>query len=305
MMWMRDFVGYGPAKPKRLWPDRARIAVSFVLNYEEGSEQSVLDGDARGESLGEVARTPAPGERDLIMESTYEYGSRAGAWRLLDIFDRHRVPISVYACAQAVERNPEIAAYLRRCDHEIVSHGYRWEDVTALGIERERENIRRAVEILTRTTGRRPLGWYCRYSPSLHTRRLLVEEGGFVYDCDALNDDLPYLVQVGEAPWCVVPHAFDTNDLKFWRSGMETAGSFFEYLKDTFDCLYREGESAPKMMTVSLHARVAGRPGRAPAIERFVEYAARHDGNWFARRIEIARAAISAFTGSTAERAAV
>ena len=292
----RDFVGYGGQPPRAPWPDGAQIAVSIVLNYEEGSEQSVTDGDLRGEALSEVLRAPADGERDLAMESMYEYGSRAGVWRLLELFERQSIPITVYACAVALERNHAVAAYLATSSHEVLAHGYRWEDVTKLGESVEREHIRLAVASLEKTIGRRPRGWYCRYGPSPHTRRLVAEEGGFEYDCDSYADDLPYLVDVLDRPWCVIPHALDSNDLKFWRGpSYGTAGEFFEYLRDSFDTLYQEGATTPKMLTVSLHCRVIGRPGRAPAVERFIEYAKRHPRVWFARRVEIARAWRKAF----------
>jgi peptidoglycan/xylan/chitin deacetylase (PgdA/CDA1 family) len=294
----RDFVGYGRRPPVAPWPNGAQIAVSLVLNYEEGSEQSVLDGDRHGESLAEVAREPRAGERDLAIESMYEYGSRVGVWRLFDLFERQETPVTVYACAVAVERNPEVAEYLRESPHEVLAHGYRWEDVTQLGETVEREHIRLAVTSLEKTVGRRPRGWYCRYGPSVHTRRLVVEEGGFEYDCDSYADDLPYFVDVSGQPWCVVPHALDSNDLKFWRGpGFGPADELFAYLRDSFDTLYREGATTPKMLTVSLHCRVAGRPGRTVAVERFIAYAKHHPRVWFARRLEIARAWRAAFQG--------
>ena len=200
----RDFVGYGRTPPRAPWPDGARIAVSLVVNYEEGSEQTVVDGDPQGEVIGEVVREITPGERSLAMESFFQYGSRVGVWRLLDIFDRQQVPATIYACAVAVERNPELARYLRENpQHEVCAHGYRWEKVALLDEATEREHLRLAVESLQRTTGRRPLGWYCRYGPSERTRRLVVEEGGFEYDCDSYADDLPYLVHVAGKPWVV------------------------------------------------------------------------------------------------------
>lgn len=293
---IRDFVGYGRTPPRAPWPNGARIAISLVVNYEEGSERAIPDGDPVAEDLAESARVQAPGQRDLAMESMFEYGSRVGVWRLLEIFDRHEVPATLFACAVAVERNPELARYLAEAPHEVCSHGYRWEDVSTLGEAGEREHIRLAVAAFERTIGRRPLGWYCRYGPSPFTRRLVAEEGGFEYDSDSYADDLPYLVRVGGHPWCVVPYSLETNDMKFWRApGFGPAGAFFEYLKDTFDTLYREGATGPKMMSVGLHCRIAGRPGRAPGVERFVEYARRHEGVWFARRIEIARAWRAAF----------
>jgi peptidoglycan/xylan/chitin deacetylase (PgdA/CDA1 family) len=294
----REFVGYGRTPPRAPWPNGARIAISLVLNYEEGSEQAIPDGDPRSEAGGEAGRVQEPGRRDLAVESMFEYGSRVGVWRLLDIFDRHAVPATVFACAVAVERNSDVADYLTASEHEVCCHGYRWEDVSSLGEEVEREHIRLAVASLERTVGRRPLGWYCRYGPSEHTRRLVVEEGGFEYDSDSYADDLPYLVEVGGRPWCVVPYALDTNDMRFWRTpGLATADDFFRYLNDAFDCLYREGATTPRMMSVGLHCRIAGRPGRAPAVERFIEYAKGHPGVWFARRLDIARAWRRAFEG--------
>jgi len=285
----RDLVGHGRDTPVAPWPDAARIAVSLVLNVEEGSEKSVVDGDPVGESLSEVPPPGVPGERDLTLESVFEYGSRAGVWRLLRLFERQAVPATIYASAVALERNPEIAGYLAASDHEVVAHGYRWEEVWKLDIEEEREHIRLAVDSMMRTIGRRPVGWFCRYAASINTRRLIAEEGGFEYDSDSFADDLPYLVEVNGRQWCVVPHAPDTNDLRFFRGSLATADDFFHYLKDTFETLYAEGETRPKMMTVSLHARAAGRPGRSPAVDRFITYAKQHPKVWFARRKEIAR----------------
>jgi peptidoglycan/xylan/chitin deacetylase (PgdA/CDA1 family) len=288
---LRDFVGYGRTPPAAPWPGDARIAISLVLNYEEGSEQSVPDGYAMGEGVAEIVRQQQQGLRDLAIESMYEYGSRAGVWRLLDLFDRNRVKATLFACAVAVERNPELAAYLATAQHEICCHGYRWEEVFALSEDEERRHIALAVESLQRSTGRRPLGWYCRYGPSERTRRLLAQEGGFEYDSDSYADDLPYFDTAGGARWCVVPYALDTNDIKFWRApSFGNAGQFFDYLKDSFDCLYAEGERAPRMMSVGLHCRIAGRPGRAVAVERFIRYALSHERVWFASRLDIARA---------------
>jgi peptidoglycan/xylan/chitin deacetylase (PgdA/CDA1 family) len=287
----RDFVGYGRNPPQGSWPNGARLAISLVLNYEEGSEQSVLDGDPAGESVGEIVRQAAKGERDLALESMFEYGSRVGVWRLLDMFDRNRVDATIFACAVAVERNADIAAYLRGSAHEVCCHGYRWEEVFRLTEEEERSHIALAVNSLERSTGKRPLGWYCRYGPSERTRRLVVAHGGFEYDSDSYADDAPYWVTVEGRPWCVVPYALDSGDMKYWRSpSFGDAQDHYNYLKDTFDCLYREGERTPRMMSVGLHCRIGGRPGRAVAVERFIDYARSHDRVWFARRIDIARA---------------
>ena len=287
----RDFIGYGRNPPQGRWPNGARLAVSLVLNYEEGSEQSVLDGDPVGEAVGEIVRTQEPGKRDLAIESMYEYGSRVGVWRLLDLFDRNHVDATVFACAVAVERNSDFAAYLRASSHELCCHGYRWEEVFRLTEEEEREHIALAVRSLEETIGRRPVGWYCRYGPSERTRRLVVEAGGFEYDSDSYADDVPYWVTVGGKPWCVVPYALDTGDMKFWRApSFGDANDHYKYLKDTFDCLYREGERTPRMMSVGLHCRIGGRAGRAVAIERFIRHARSHEHVWFARRVDIARA---------------
>jgi peptidoglycan/xylan/chitin deacetylase (PgdA/CDA1 family) len=292
----RDFVGYGRTPPRAPWPGGARIALSVVLNYEEGSEQTAADGDANGEDIGEVVRPVGPGERSLAVESMFQYGSRAGVWRLLAIFDREAVPVTVFACALAIERNDELAAYLASHEqHEVCCHGYRWEKVALLDAETERQHLRLAVDALHRAVGRRPRGWYCRYGPSLRTRRLLVEVGGFEYDSDSYADDLPYMVEVDGQQWCVVPYALDTNDMKFWgQPSFGTAQDFFTYLKDGFDYLYREGADRPKMMSVGLHCRIAGRPARAAAVERFIQYAKAHTGVWFARRVDIARAWVAA-----------
>lgn len=287
----RDFVGYGRNRPQGRWPNSARLAVSLVLNYEEGSEQSILDGDPVGESVAEIVRQPDKGRRDLAVESMFEYGSRVGVWRLLDIFDRRGVDATIFACALAVERNPDVAAYLRSASHEVCCHGYRWEEVFRLTEEEEREHIALAVRSLEETTGKRPVGWYCRYGPSERTRRLVVQAGGFEYDSDSYADDVPYWVTVEGKPWCVLPYALDSGDMKYWRApSFGYAEEHYSYLKDTFDCLYRESERTPRMMSIGLHCRIAGRPGRAPALERFIDYARSHEDVWFARRVDIARA---------------
>ena len=287
----RDFVGYGRRPPRGAWPNGARLAISLVLNYEEGSEQSILDGDALGEGVGEIVRQQEKGRRDLAIESMFEYGSRVGVWRLLDIFDRNEVDATIFACAIAVERNPEVAAYLRTSAHEVCCHGYRWEEVFRLSEKEEREHIRLALSSLEKSIGKRPVGWYCRYGPSDRTRRLLAEVGGFEYDSDSYADDLPYFVTVRGQPWCVVPYALDTGDMKYWRDpSFGHADDHYNYLKDAFDCLYREGQETPRLMSVGLHCRIAGRPARAAGVERFIQYAQSHERVWFARRADIARA---------------
>ena len=294
-MWQgpeRDFVGYGREVPKVDWPGGARIALQFVVNYEEGSEYSTLDGDPHAETgLSEVpgGRTMR-GERDLAIESMYEYGSRAGVWRLFRIFSERDLPVTIFACAQALERNPEVSGEILRREYDICCHGLRWIEHFKLSEAKEREQIREAVRSVERLTGSRPLGWYCRYGPSVNTRRILVEEGGFLYDSDSYNDDLPYWTLVEGKPHLVVPYALDTNDVKFGVAGsIGTGNQFFSYLKDSFDLLYREGAKTPKMMSVGLHARLIGRPGRAAGLRRFLDHVLDHHRVWIGRRIDIAR----------------
>jgi putative urate catabolism protein len=285
-------VGYGATPPDPGWPGGARLALQIVVNYEEGSEYTILDGDGRTEvGLAEApgGRT-AKGVRDLAMESMYEYGSRVGFWRLFRLFTERRVPITVFACAIALERNAAVARAIADAGVDVCCHGWRWIGHFQLSEAEEREHIRRAVDSLTRTTGSRPLGWYCRYGPSAHTRRLLVEEGGFVYDSDAYNDELPYWVTVGDRPHLVVPYTLDANDGKFCTpAGIGTGDEFFTYLRETFDVLYREGARGPRMMSVGLHCRLAGRPARADGLARFLDHAQQHEGVWICRRIDIAR----------------
>jgi peptidoglycan/xylan/chitin deacetylase (PgdA/CDA1 family) len=224
------------------------------------------------------------------MESMYEYGSRVGFWRLFRLFTERQVPITVFACALALERNPAVARAIADAGLDVCCHGWRWIEHFQLTEAEEREHIRRAVDSLTQTTGSRPLGWYCRYGPSVHTRRLLLEEGGFIYDSDAYNDELPYWVTVGGRPHLVVPYTRDANDGKFCTpAGIGTGNEFFAYLRETFDVLYREGARGPRMMSVGLHCRLAGRPARADGLARFLDHVQRHEGVWICRRIDIAR----------------
>ena len=290
----RDLVGYGRHAPQIRWPGGARIAVSLVVNYEEGAEYSTLDGDLHHESNGEVPSPVPPGDRDLNNESFFEYGSRVGVWRLLDLLRRYDAPATFYCCALALERNPEAAQQIPAAGHEVCGHGYRWEEYHKMEREAERAAIARTVQSLERTTGQRTVGWFTRYGPSVNTRQLVAEHGGFIYDSMGLNDDLPYYTTVPDAagqtrPWLVVPYSMETNDARFWRGGLTSVGAFYEYLKDTFDVLYEEGRTHPKMMSVGLHCRIAGRPARSRAVERFLQYARRMPGVWFARRDEIAR----------------
>lgn len=288
----RDFVGYGAHPPNPRWPHGARLAVQIVMNYEEGSETSIPEGDGISETyLTEVpGATLGPGKRDLIVESVYEYGSRAGFWRLMRMFGERKLPITVFGAALALERNPEAAAAIRAAGYEVCSHGRRWVDFSNMSEEQERAEMREAIASIERTTGERPYGWYCRYAPSVNTRRLVVEEGGFLYDADAYNDDLPYWVKVDKQDHLVIPYTLDVNDMKFSvPPGFTSPSGYFEYMRDAFDVLYAEGRTQPKMMSVGLHTRLAGRPGRAAALERFLDHVAEHDDVWVCRRVDIAR----------------
>ena len=288
-MQERDFVGYGATPPVVHWPNDARIAVSVVVNYEEGSEYSTLDGDPAGETSGESPSPLGPGERDLANESFFEYGSRVGVWRIMDILQKNNVPCTFYACALALARNPEVGAEAIRRGHEVMGHGNRWEEYYRMDRDSEREAIREAVETIARICGERPLGWYTRYGPSVNTRELVVEEGGFEYDCNAYNDDLPYWTRVHGSPWLVVPYSLEVNDYKYWRGDLLTPEHFFQVAKASFDQLYEEGATHPKMMSVGLHCRIIGKPSRASALDQFLRYASEQEGVWFARRLDIAR----------------
>lgn len=284
----RDLVGYGKTPPRVEWPGGARIAISLVVNYEEGSELTPYYGDQQHESAGELPSRKPPQARSLQTESQWEYGARAGVWRLLRLFEQHQVKATFFVCAMALEENPPLGPEITAQGHDVCGHGYRWVEQWHLDRAAEQESIRKAVASIERTTGRRPLGWFTKAGPSLHTRDILQEEG-FVYDCDGLNDDLPYYAEANGKPWLVVPYAFDSNDGKYWRGGWHSGDDFLQYLKHCFDLLYAEGETHPKMLSVGLHSRVSGRPGRALAVSRFIEYAQSHPRVWFARRDDIAR----------------
>ena len=297
----RDMVGYGPKPPDPRWPGGARVALQFVLNYEEGAERCILDGDPSSETfLSEMASPAAFAARHMSMESLYEYGSRVGVWRLLRIFERRKLPLTVFGVALALERNPEATAAFVAAGHEIASHGWRWISYQDVDERTERDDIARAVEAIERLTGSKPLGWYTgRDSPN--TRRLVVEHGGFLYDSDSYADELPYWQVAAGKPHLVVPYTLDCNDMRFASSqGFAHGEDFFVYLRDTFDTLYREGEHAPRMMSVGLHGRLAGKPGRSGALERFLDHVQRHDRVWICRRVEIARhwAATHPFRGT-------
>ncbi len=287
----RDMIGYGAETPDPKWPGKAKIAVQFVLNYEEGGENCILHGDEASEAfLSEIIGADMlPGVRHMSMESIYEYGSRAGVWRLLRLFKKFDIPLTIFGIAMAMERNPEVVDAFMEAGHEICSHGYRWINYQYVPEEVEREHMHKAIESIKTMTGERPLGWYTgRTSPN--TRRLVAEEGGFLYDADAYDDDLPYWADIAEKKQLIVPYTLDVNDMRFAAlQGFNSGDQYFTYLKDTFDTLYEEGEDAPKMMSVGLHCRLVGRPGRIAALKRFLEYASSHSNVWFARRIDIAR----------------
>ena len=287
----RDLVGYGARPPHADWPGGARIALQFVLNYEEGAERSMLHGDAESETLLSeiVGATAYAGARHMSMESLYEYGSRAGVWRLLRLFRARGLPLTIFAVAMALERNREAAGMFVEDGHEIASHGWRWIDYHGMPEAEEREHIARAVETIRAVTGARPLGWYTGRT-SANTRRLVAEHGGFLYDADSYGDDLPYWELVSGEPRLIVPYALDTNDMRFATpQGFNSGEQFFAYLRDAFDTLYAEGEEAPKMLSIGLHCRIAGRPGRLAALARFLDHVQRHDRVWICRRVEIAR----------------
>jgi allantoinase len=298
----RDLIGYGRNPPHPRWPGRARIALQFVLNYEEGAENNVLHGDAGSETfLSEMIGAPSFPMRHMSMESLYEYGSRAGLWRLLRLFEQRGLPLTVFGVAMALKRNPEAVAAFRELGHEIACHGLRWISYQQMDEATERAHVQEAVAIFRELTGAAPLGWYTgRDSPN--TRRLVVEHGGFRYDADHYGDDLPFWQRVAHTdaagnpavtPHLVLPYTLDTNDMRFAAAqGFNSGSQFFDYLKDAFDVLYAEGDpgglNQPKMLSVGLHCRLAGRPARAAALARFLDYVQGHDQVWITRRIDIA-----------------
>jgi putative urate catabolism protein len=295
----RDLAGYGRNPPHAQWPGGARIAVQFVLNYEEGGENSVLHGDAGSEQfLSEMFSPPSFQARHLTMESIYEYGSRAGAWRILREFERRNLPLTVFGVSMALQRHPDLAAAFRQLGHEIACHGWRWIQYQNLDEATEREHMRTGMRIIEELTGERPLGWYTgRDSPN--TRRLVADYGGFEYDSDYYGDDLPFWMKVRKTdgavvPQLIVPYTLDTNDMRFaLPQGFAQAQDFFIYLRDSFDALYAEGdpggEDRPRMMSVGMHCRLLGRPGRIVALQRFLDHVQKHDRVWICRRIDIAR----------------
>jgi allantoinase len=284
----RDLVGYGPNPPDPKWPNGARLALNIVVNFEEGSESTMAEDGLTEKGLTEMPVSDVK-DRDLGVESMFEYGARVGFWRILRMVEERNLPMTIFGCALALERHPSAAAAIRRAGFDVCCHGWRWIKHYELAEADERDHIGRAIASLTRTVGERPVGWYCRYAPSVNTRRLLVEEGGFLYDSDSYSDELPYWVRVGDKPHLVVPYTMTNNDSKYMRSGMTTSDQFFTLCRDAFDVLYAEGKTRPKMMSVGLHMRITGHPARAAGLARFLDHVVRHEDVWVCRRVDIAR----------------
>jgi putative urate catabolism protein len=286
----RDLVGYGRNPPHPRWPAQARIAVQFVVNYEEGGERSILHGDSTSEAfLSDVlGAQPWPDQRHMNVESMYEYGSRAGFWRLWRLFSSRQIPVTVFGVATALARNPDAVAAMTEARWEIASHGLKWIDYKDFAEHEERSHMAQAIRIHKEATGARPLGWYTGRN-SVHTLKAVLDDGGFRYSSDSYADDLPYWVKGSKGPHLIIPYTLDANDMRFVNAqGFGTGDEFFHYLRDTFDALYSEGESAPKMMSVGLHCRLAGRPGRAVAVAHFLDHIAQRDHVWVATRLDIA-----------------
>jgi len=287
----RDLAGYGRNPPDPRWPGGARVALQFVMNFEEGGENSILHGDAASEAfLSDVlGAAPWPGQRHMNVESLFEYGSRAGFWRLWRLFTGRNIPVTVYGVATALARNPQIVAAMREAGWEIASHGLKWIDYKDFSYAEEAAHMRETIRLHTEATGDRPLGWYTGRT-SEHTLKLVLADGGFLYSSDSYADDLPYWVNGPKAPHLIIPYTLDANDMRFINpQGFTNSEDFFVYLRDSFDVLYSEGERAPKMMSIGLHCRLAGRPGRAAGLIRFLDYIAGFDRVWIARRVDIAR----------------
>jgi allantoinase len=284
----RDFIGYGKSPPKVLWPRKARLVLTFAINYEAGAERSVAFGDQGPETFGEFPSYGARPNRDLCIESIFEYETRVAIWRILRTFEKYSVKTTFFATAKTLETNPEAAKEIVSKGHEVCSHGYRWIEHFTLTRDEEREVIRKAIASIEKTTGERPVGWYCR-EPSENTIELLAEEGGFLYDSDVYNDDLPYYVNVKDKKFLLIPYTPDVNDFHYFSNRFTNSEAFYQYLKDSFDLMYAEGRENPKMMNVGLHVRISGRPGRTLAVEKFLKYIRRKPMVWIARRLDIAK----------------
>lgn len=288
MVEARDLIGYGPTPPQFEWPDGSRLAVSVVVSIEEGAERNPMDGDAVIEPLAEWGFPMPPGERDLTVESEYEYGSRVGVWRVLELFDQYAIRPTVFGCALALERNPHIASAIRDRHYDVVAHGYRWVSHQGLTEQQERDSVRQTLGSLAETTGADVIGWHNR-SPLPPTTRAVLAEEGLLFDCHSLSDDLPYYADVDGRPFLVVPYAPDTNDIRFWRNGMFLASDFATYCTDTLRGFVNQSARFPRMMSVGVHPRIIGRPGRLSGLEAFLDRLASTPGVWIAGRSDIAR----------------
>lgn len=284
----RNFLGYGKNPPKVEWPNGKRLAVQLVVNYEGGGERTVVAGDEGPETFGEFPSYGVPPNRDMTIESIFEYETRVAIWRMLALFERHSVKTTFFATAKTLEANPEAAKAIVNAGHEICGHGYRWIEHYTMNRTQERKSIKKAVELIQKITGQRPVGWYCR-EPSPLTIELIAEEGGFLYDSDVYNDDLPYYVQVKGRKLLLIPYTPDVNDFHYFSNRFSNSEEFYQYLKDTFDYMHEEAKSNGKMMSVGTHVRISGRAGRTVAVDRFLNYARQFDDVWFARRVDIAK----------------
>ena len=286
----RDMIGYGSKGLKIVWPNNARIAVQIVLNYEEGAENCILNGDKNSEIfLSEIMGAKPIKGRHINMESLYEYGSRAGFWRLHKLFQEKKIPITVFAVGMALEKNPEICKAIKDADYEVASHGWRWIDYQNIKKSEEKKHMNLAIQTHKRIFGERPNGWYTgRCSPN--TRDLVMEDGGFLYDSDSYSDDLPYWETRGKKKQLIIPYTLDNNDMRFaTNQGFNTGDHFFTYLKDSFDALYEEGKTSPKMMSIGLHCRIIGKPGRIQSLKKFLDYVLKHEDVWLCKRIDLAK----------------
>jgi allantoinase len=286
----RDLIGYGSNLPKVEWPNKARIAVQIVLNYEEGAENCVLNGDKNSEVfLSEIIGAQPIKGRHMNMESLYEYGSRAGFWRLHNLFQEKEIPITIFGVGMALEKNPEICKAIIEADYEVASHGWRWIDYQNIKKSEEKKHMQLAIKAHTKIFGKRPDGWYTgRCSPN--TRDLVMEDGGFLYDSDSYSDDLPYWENRNKKKQLIIPYTLDNNDMRFaTNQGFNTGDHFYSYLKDSFDVLYEEGRTNPKMMSVGLHCRIIGKPGRIQSLKKFLDYIQKHEDIWVCKRVDIAK----------------
>jgi len=286
----RDLIGYGSNLPKVEWPNKARIAVQIVLNYEEGAENCVLNGDKNSEVfLSEIIGAQPIKGRHMNMESLYEYGSRAGFWRLHNLFQEKKIPITIFGVGMALEKNPEICKAIIEADYEVASHGWRWIDYQNIKKSEEKKHMQLAIKAHTKIFGKRPDGWYTgRCSPN--TRDLVMEDGGFLYDSDSYSDDLPYWENRNKKKQLIIPYTLDNNDMRFaTNQGFNTGDHFYSYLKDSFDALYEEGRTNPKMMSVGLHCRLIGKPGRIQSLKKFLDYIQKHEDIWVCKRVDIAK----------------